>query len=83
MNVPSTYFDIPGTPQEDKWFVEEWDSERCHGTVLKGLSGGQFARVRLDIDGRSQRVGMANLQLEAREDGFEPPAEGRRVFQPF
>ena len=50
VSVPATYFDIPGTPQEDKWsvatFGEKWDSERCHGTVLKVLSGGQFARVR-------------------------------------
>ena len=62
---------------------EEWDSERCHRTVLKVLSGGQFSRVGWDIDGRSQRVGVANLQLEAEEAGLEPPAEGRRVVQPF
>ena len=34
--------------------------------------------VRWDIDGRSQRVGVANLQLETEEGGLEPPAEGRR-----
>ena len=28
-------------------------------------------------------MGVANLQLEAEEGGLEPPAEGRRVFQPF
>ena len=87
MSVPATYFDIPGTPHEEKWsvvtFGEGWDSERCHGTVLKVLSGGQFARVTWDIDGRSQRVGVANLQLEAEKGGLEPPAEGRRVFQPL
>ena len=51
--------------------------------MWKVLSGGQFARVRWDIDGRSQRVGVANLQLEAEEGWLEPPAEGRRVFQLF
>ena len=78
VSAPATYFDIPGTPHEEKWsvvtFGEGWDSERCYGTVLKVLSGGQFAGVKWDIDGRSQRVGVANLQLEA---------EGRRVFQPL
>ena len=48
MSVSATYFDIPGTPHEDKWcvatFGEELDSERCHGTVLKVLSGEKFAR---------------------------------------
>ena len=76
MSVPATYFDIPGTPHEDKWsvatFWEEKDKERCHGTVWKVLSGGQFARVRWDIDGRSQCVGVANLQLESEEGGLEP-----------
>ena len=62
-------------------FWEEKDKERCHGTVWKVLSGGQVARVRWDIDGRSQFVGVANLQLEAEKGGLEPPAEGRRVFQ--
>ena len=28
-------------------------------------------------------MGVANLQLEAEEGGLEPPAEGRRVFQPL
>ena len=88
MSVPATYFDIPGTPHEEKWsvvtFGEGCDSERCHGNVFKVLSGGQFACVKRDIDGRSQRgVGVANLQLEAEEGGLEPPAEGRRVFQPL
>ena len=87
VSVPATYFDIPGTPHEEKWsvatFGEECDSERCHGTVLKVLSGRQFARGRWDIDGRSQRVGVAELQLEAEEGGLERPAEGRRVFQPL
>ena len=82
MSVPATYFDIPGTPRE-KWsvatFGEKWDSEWCHGTVLKVLS----ATVRWDIDGHSQRVGVANLQLEAEEGRLEPPAEERRVFQPL
>ena len=64
-------------------FWEEKDKERCHGIVWKVLSGGQFARVRWDIDGRSQCVGVANLQLEAEEGGLEPSAEGRRVFQLF
>ena len=89
MSVSAIYFDIPGTPQEDKWsvatFGEELDSERCHGIVLKVLSGGQFARVRwgIAIDGRSQRVCVANLQLEAEDGGLEPPAEEGRVFQPL
>ena len=87
VSVPATYFDIPGTPHEHKCsvatFGEEWDSERCHGTVLKVLSGRQFARMRWDIDRRSQRVGVAKLQLEAEEGGLESPAEGRRVFQPL
>ena len=51
--------------------------------MWKALSVGQFARVRWDIDGRSQCVGLANLQREAEEDWLEPPAEGRRVFQLF
>ena len=51
--------------------------------MLKVLSGGQLASVKWDIDGRSQRVGVANLQLEAEEGGLEPPAEGGRVFQPL
>ena len=63
VSVPAIYFDIPGTPHEDKWsvatFWEEWNSERCHGTVLKVLSGGQLARMRWHIDRRSQRVGVA------------------------
>ena len=75
MSVPATYFDIPGTPHEEKWsvvtFGEGWDSEWCHETVLKVLNGGQFARVKWDIDGRRQRVGVANLQLEAEEGGLE------------
>ena len=50
---------------------------------LEVLSGGQFARVGWDIDGRSQCVGVANLQQEAEEGGLEPPAEGRRVFKFF
>ena len=87
VSIPATYFDIPGTTHEDKWsvatFWEEKDKERCHGTVWKVLSGGQFAKMRWDIDGRSQCVGVANLQLEAEEGGLEPPAEGRRVFQLF
>ena len=87
MSVPAIYFDIPGTPHEDKWsvatFWEEKNKERCHGTVWKVLSGGEFARVRWDIDRRSQCVGVVNLQLEAEEGGLEPPAEGRRVFQLF
>ena len=37
--------------------------------------------MRWDIDGRSQRAGVADLQLEAEEGGLEPPPEGRRVFQ--
>ena len=82
--VPVTYFDIPGTQHEDKWSVatlgEEWESERCHGTVWKVLSGRQFARVRWDIDRGSQCVGVANLQPEADEGGLQSPAEGRRVF---
>ena len=53
------------------------------GLSGKFLSGGQFARVRWDLDGRSQCVGVANLQLEAEEGGLKPPAEGRRVFQLF
>ena len=67
-------------------FGEEWDSERSSAmgwTVLKVLNGGQFATVRWDIDGRSQRVGVANLQLEAEEGGLEPSAEERKVFQPL
>ena len=36
VSVPATYFDIPGTPEEDKWsvatFWEEKDKDRCHGT---------------------------------------------------
>ena len=53
--------------------------------MWKVLSGGQFARVRWDIDGRSQCVGVASLQLlvEAEEGGLEPSAEGRTVFQLF
>ena len=39
VSIPTTYFDIPCTPREDKWsvatFGEECDSERCHETVLK------------------------------------------------
>ena len=75
LSVPVSYFNIPGTLHENKWsvatFGEEWDSERCNGTVLKVLSGGQFARVRWDIDGGSQCVGLANLQLEAEEGGLD------------
>ena len=33
--------------------------------------------MRWDIDGRSQRVGVAKLQLEAEEGRLEPPAKGR------
>ena len=39
--------------------------------------------MRWDIDGRSQRAGVASLQLEAEKGELEPPAEGRRVFQPL
>ena len=84
VSVFVAYFDIPGTQHEDKWSVatlgEGWESERCHGTVWKVLSGGQFARVRWDIDRCSQCVGVPNLQLEAEEGGLESPAEGRTVF---
>ena len=42
MSVPATYFDIPGTPHDDKWsvatFWEDKDKEKCHGTVWKVLS---------------------------------------------
>ena len=83
---PILIFQAPHTSR-DRWsvatFWEEKDNERCHGTVWKVLSGGQFARMRWDIDGRSQCVGVANLQQEAEESGWEPPAEGRRVFQLF
>ena len=66
-------------------FGDEWESERCHGTVSKVSSGGpgKFARRRWYIDCGSQRVGVVNMQLEAEEGGLELPAEGRRVFQPL
>ena len=52
--------------------------------MLKVLSGGQFARVRWDIDGRSQRVGVANLQVEAEEGGWNlQQREGQHGFQPL
>ena len=88
VSVPATYCDIPGTPHEDNWSVATLgggepvrDKERCLGTVLKFLSGGQFTRVKGDIDGQSQLVGVPNLQLEAEEGALEPPAEGKRVLQ--
>ena len=39
VSVPATFFDIAGTPDEDKWsvatFGDDWQSARCCGTVQK------------------------------------------------
>ena len=54
VSVPATFFDIPGTPDVDRWsvasFGDDWDSARCSGLVLKVLQGGLFCRVRWEID---------------------------------
>ena len=65
ISVPATYFDGRGA---DKWsqqqFGDRWNTARCSGIVLRVFKGGQWCRVKWDVDGAVTRVAVRDLHVD-------------------
>ena len=65
ISVPATYFDGRGA---EKWsqqeFGDRWNTATCSGIVLRILRGGQWCRVKWDVDGAVTRVAVRDLHVD-------------------
>ena len=65
ISVPATYFDGHGA---EKWsqqqYGDRWNTARCSGAVQRVLQGGQWCRLKWNIDGAVTRVAVSDLRVD-------------------